>query len=143
MTTDKHRRHIHIDAPVADVFGYVESPDHIVATMPADHHATLGAVNRSADGEVVTYEIHFRELGRSRTTLVSREEFVANEGFVDRASAGPVRMFEVEADATGTTLTYAWDAPTWVKVLDAVFSHSDKDVERALATFKREIEAMR
>jgi hypothetical protein len=142
MTTDKHRRSIHIEAPVEAVFEYVENPGHIVAAMPEDHNATLGAVNRSADGAVETYEILYRELGRNRTTLVTREEFVANERLVDRTSVGPVRILEVEADDNGTTLTYAWDAPTWIKVLDAVFSHSDKDVERSLATFKHEIEAL-
>lgn len=41
-----------------------------------------------------------------------------------------------------TTLTYGWGASQRMKVLDALFVHSDRDAENALATFKREIEAL-
>lgn len=63
-----------------------------------------------------------------------------DERLVDRTSAGPVRILSVEPDGAGTTLTYAWDAPMWIKVLDAIFSHSDDDVEDSLVFFKHEIE---
>jgi len=143
MASTKHTRRIHIDAAAEDVFYYVEDPAHFVAAMPADHHASVGAVNRSAEGVVTTYEILYRELGRNRTTVVTRGECVANERIVDRASAGPVHMLTLQPDATGTTLTYAWDAPKLLKMLDVLFGHSDKDAENALATFKREVEALR
>ena len=49
-------------------------------------------------------------------------------------------MLTVEPDATRTTVTYAWDASTVMKMLDALFIHSDKDAEDLQATFKREVE---
>lgn len=72
MASTKHTRSIHIDAAVEDVFHYVEDPAHFVAAMPPDHHASVGAVNRSAEGVVTTYEILYLELGRHRTTVVTR-----------------------------------------------------------------------
>lgn len=51
-------------------------------------------------------------------------------------------MLTVEPDATGTTLTYACDASKLTKLLDALFVHSDKDAENALARFMREVEAL-
>lgn len=47
-----------------------------------------------------------------------------------------------EPDDTGTTLTVTWDASTLMKMLDAVFMHGDKDMDTAMATFKREVEAL-
>ena len=55
---------------------------------------------------------------------------------------GVVWTCSFEPDDTGTTLTVVWDASTLMKMLDAVFSHGDKDMNIALATFKREIEAL-
>ena len=52
-----------------------------------------------------------------------------------------MHLLTVEPDATGTTLTYGWGASQRMKVLDALFVHSDRDAENALATFKREIKA--
>jgi hypothetical protein len=91
---------------------------------------------------VTTYECKYRELGMHLTAVFTREEYVINGRIVDHSSAGPVFTLTVEPDATGTTLTFAWDAPTLMKMLDAVFVHSDKDIESALATFKREVEAL-
>lgn len=142
MTSAKHTRSIHIDAAVNDVFRYLEDPAHFVAAMAANHHAAVGSVNQSSEGVVTSYEILYRELGRNRTTVVNREEYVANERIVDHAAAGPVHILRLEPDATGTTLTYAWDGPKLMKVLDALFGHSDRDVESALATFKCEVEAL-
>lgn len=53
-----------------------------------------------------------------------------------------MHILTVEPDATGTTLTYGWGASQLMKMLDALFVHSDRDAENALATFKREIEAL-
>lgn len=51
-------------------------------------------------------------------------------------------MLTLVPDTAGTTLTYAWDASRLMKVLDALFVHSDKDAADALASFKREVEAL-
>jgi hypothetical protein len=137
----KHERSIHVDAAVEDVFRHVEDPAHFVAALAPGHHATLGAVNRTADGSVSSFEFRYREVGRERTALVTREEYVPHRRLVNRTDVGPVHVFTVEPDGTGTTLTYGWDAPRWMKALDAIFVHSDRDVERALAFYKGEIEA--
>ena len=142
MATDKHTHSIHIDAPVEKVFHYVEDPAHFVAAMPEESNITLGAVRRTPEGAVSTYEIKYRELGMHLTGVFTREEYVVNERIVDHSSMGPIFTFSVEADDSGTTLTASWDASTLMKMLDAVFFHGDKDIERALATYKVEIEAL-
>jgi uncharacterized protein YndB with AHSA1/START domain len=141
--TGKHERSIHIDAPADRVFHYLEDPAHIIAAMAENHHATPGTVTRTADGAVDRYECHFHEAGRRRTTVLTREEHVPHRRIVDRADAGPVHIFTLEPDDSGTTLRYGWDAPRFLKVLDALFAHSDRDCERALRIYKREIEALR
>jgi len=136
-----HTQH-HFDAPAEKVFHYVEDPAHFVAAMPEEDHSTVGAVNRTPEGAVSTYEIKYRELGMHLTGVFTREEYVANERIVDHSSLGVVITFSVVADDSGTTLTASWDASTLMKMLDTAFFHSDKDVERALATYKSEIEAL-
>lgn len=142
MASEKHTHSIHIDAPVEKVFRYVEDPVHFAAAMPEEDHITLGAVNRTPEGNVSTYEINYRELGMHLTAVFTREEYVVNERIVDHSSMGPIFTFAVEADDSGTTLTTSWDASTLMKMIDAVFFHGDKDIDRALATYKLEIEAL-
>jgi len=102
----------------------------------------VGAVHRTPEGVVTTYECKYRELGMHLTATITREEYVVNERIVERSSLGVVWTCSFEPDATGTTLTVAWDASTLMKMLDAVFYHSDKDIDTELATFKREVEAL-
>lgn len=142
MASAKHTRSIHIDAPVEKVFHYLEDPAHFIAAVQDESHITLGAVHRTPEGAVTTYELKYRELGMHLTAVVTREEYVVNERIVDHSSMGPIFTFSVEADDSGTTLTASWDASTLMKMLDAVFFHGDKDIERALATYKVEIEAL-
>ena len=145
MASAKHTRSIHIDAPVEKVFHYLEDPAHFIGAMPEESHGpppTVGAVHRTPEGVVTTYECKYRELGMHMTAVLTREEYVVNERIVDHSSMGPVFTFSVEADDAGTTATLSWDASKLMKMLDAVFFHGDKDVERGLATFKREVEAL-
>lgn len=76
------------------------------------------------------------------TAVLTREEYVPNERIADRSSYGPVFTVDVEAEATGTKLTIGWDASKIMKMLDAVFMHSDKDLDPALAHIKKEVEAL-
>ncbi|HZW43223.1 MAG TPA: hypothetical protein VFF32_02360 [Dermatophilaceae bacterium] len=99
-------------------------------------------MHRTPEGVVTTYECKYRELGMHLTATITREEYVVNERIVERSSLGVVWTCSFEPDATGTTLTVAWDASTLMKMLDAVFYHSDKDIDTELATFKREVEAL-
>lgn len=140
MASSKHTHSIHIDAPVEKVFHYVEDPEHFVAHM--SNGATVGAVERTPDGVVTSYQTKYRELGMHLTADFTREEYVVNKRIGDRSSLGVVFAFSFEPDDTGTTLTLAWDASTLMKMLDAVFFHGDKDVEAELAPLKREIEAL-
>ena len=145
MASAKHTRSIHIDAPVEKVFHYLEDPGHLIAGMEEASHGTpptVGAVHRTPEGVVTTYECKYRELGMHLTATMTREEYVDNERIVERSSIGVFWTCSVEPDDTGTTLTVVWDASTLMKMLDAVFFHGDKDVERGLATFKREVEAL-
>lgn len=141
-TTTKHTRSIHIDAPVENVFHYVEDPAHFVSWMPASAHATLGAVNRTPEGVVTTFEVKGSSLGMHFTAVFTREEYVVNQHIVDHSSQGPVFTHTVEPDATGTTLTTAWDSTRLDKALDAIWFHGDKRIEDAHATIKHEVEAL-
>lgn len=141
MASDKHTHGIHIDAPVEKVFHYLEDPANLMAGTPANQ-ATVEAVHRTAAGVVTTYECKYRELGLHLTSTITRAEHVVNERIVERSSMGVVWTLSFEPDDTGTTLTYAWDASKLMKMLDAVFIHSDKDMDTELANFKREVEAL-
>lgn len=141
MASDKHTHSIHIDAPVQKVFDYLEEPSHLMAGAPGDD-VTVETVHRTPEGAVTTYECRYRELGMHLTATITRVEYVADKRIVERSSMGVVWTLSFEPDATGTTLTYSWDASTLMKMLDAVLLHSDKDMPAELATFKREIEAL-
>jgi len=67
MTSNKHTHSIHIDAPVTRVFHYLEDPAHFIAAMPWESHgthATVGAVQRTPEGVVISYENRFGENGK-------------------------------------------------------------------------------
>ncbi|MXP23124.1 SRPBCC family protein [Gordonia sp. HNM0687] len=146
MTTSaKHTHSIHVDAPVETVFDYVADPAHFVdamSTMTADSDIVLGEVDRTPNGGVTGYEVKHRELGMHLTTTITREECVPNERLVDHASLGMEHMFTVAPDDTGTTLTYAWDSSRLMKMIDAVFYHTDRHVDEGLEKIRKEIEAL-
>jgi Polyketide cyclase / dehydrase and lipid transport len=145
MASSKHTHSIHIDAPVKKVFHYLEDPGHLIAGMEEASDGTpptVVAVHRTPEGVVTSYECKYRELGMHLTATITREEYVDNERIVERSSMGVVWTCSFEPDDTGTTLTVVWDASKLMKMLDAVFFHGDKDMDIALATFKREVEAL-
>ncbi len=145
MTTSaKHTHSIHVDAPVEKVFSYIEVPAHFVAAMagPEDTDIVLGEVDQKPDGEVTSYEVKHREFGMHLSTTLTRAEYVPNERLVDHASLGMTHMFTVEPDDAGTKLTYAWDASKLMKMIDATFYHTDKQIDELLENVKKEIEAL-
>ncbi|NMM23823.1 MAG: SRPBCC family protein [Phycicoccus sp.] len=142
MAPAKHTRNIHIDAPVAKVFHYLEDPAHFVGGIPAKAHATLGAGEWTPEGVVTDYEVKFRELGMHFTAVFTREEYKVNQRIVDHSSQGPVFTLSVEPDASGTTLTTNWDSSTLDKMLDAIWFHGDKLIEDEFATIKHEVESL-
>jgi hypothetical protein len=142
MTPVKHTRTIHVDAPVDVVFRYIEDPGHLVDVLPARLHAALGVVSRTPEGTVARYDVTFSEFGMHLTSVFTRDEHVAGVRIVDHSSLGPVSEYAVEPDATGTVLTFGWDASRLMTMLDAVSWHSEKDVENALVTIKQRVEAL-
>ncbi len=142
MSTTKHTRSIHIDAPVETVFHYVEEPAHLIAGMPDSINAKIGAVNLTPEGVGTTYECKYRELGMHLTSVFTREQYEVNQRIIDHSSLGPVFTMTFEPEDAGTRLTYAWDASRVMKMLDAVFFHGDKEIEEELAFLKRGVEAL-
>ena len=142
MSSDKHTRSIHIDAPVEKVFGYIEDPANFLAAMPEKNQATLESVNRNPDGTVATYEGRFRQAVMHFSVTYTREEYVPNERIVDRNSIGVVFIWTVEADAAGTTLALGADTSKLMEVIDKVFFHGEKHLHEALAKIKEAVEAL-
>ena len=140
--TLRHQRSIHVDAPAEKVFDYLSDPVNFVAGLAADHHVRVVQVHRAPDGSVLSFEATYRELGRDKPMTCKPEKSVPHRQIAYHSSAGPVHVFSLEPDPEGTTLSYGWDGPRLLKVLDAVFAHTDKDVEKALAIHKRAVEAL-
>lgn len=142
MTSAKHTHSIHIDAPVEKVFAFIAEPKNLMETYAAADQATVVHVAQNPDGTVASYKVKYRELGMHLTAEMTREEYLANERFTDHSSMGPVWSVTVAPEGAGTTLTFAWDASRLMKVLDAVFFHSDKDFGPALEAVKKEVESL-
>jgi hypothetical protein len=50
MATRKHTHDIQIDAPVEEVFGYIEEPDHFIAACPQTTTPASGQFNARRTG---------------------------------------------------------------------------------------------
>jgi len=142
MTSAKHTHSIHIDAPVEKAFAFIAEPKNLMETYAAADQATVVQVTQNPDGTVATYKVQYRELGMHLTAEMTREEYLANERFTDHSSMGPVWSVAVAPDGTGTTLTFTWDASRLMKLLDAVFFHTDKETGPALEAVKKEVESL-
>ncbi|WP_062526199.1 SRPBCC family protein [Demequina rhizosphaerae] len=142
MVASKHHHVIGVDAPPGKVFAYAADPAHLIAAMPEANRPELVEVARTEDGVVKSFTVEYRSVGMHRRAVFTREEYVPGERIVDHSSVGPVFTYAVKPEGKGTTLSFDWDAARWLKALDAVFTHSDRDIDDALATYKREIEAM-
>ena len=143
MSSAKHTHSVHIDAPVEKVFGYLEEPAHFLTVFPEKNQVTLETVNRNPDGTVATFQSKYRQTGMHLTADWTREEYVPNERIADRNSMGILFTWTVEADASGTTLTSSWDASKLMKMLDAVFFHTDKkEADEMLTRVKEAVEAL-
>jgi len=148
MTTTKHQKSVHVDAPVEKVFDYVKDPVHFYDAMPAGKHekVVLGDVKVAPEGVGTTYKWTAREFGvKVLSGVMTREEYVVNERIVDRSSTGPIWTWTVEPDGTGTTLTLAYEHSSKIPLvgqgLDKVMWNGDKDLETMLAADKEAVEA--
>lgn len=116
MGSTTHKRDVHIDAPVERVFEYVKVPEHL--------------------GRAFFITIH---------GVVTRQEYVPNERFVDHSSTGVTWTYTTAPDETGTMLSLACEVSSKVpvvdKVEDALFWKGDRELDKWLAAYKRAIEA--
>lgn len=145
MTTTTHKRSIHIDAPVERVFDYVKDPQKYFDAW-FESTSKITDIKIAEEGVGTTYEwttsvLHFFHING----VMTRQEYVPNQRFVDRSSTGPVWTYTFEPDQTGTTLSIEFDLSSKVpfadKVLDSVAWDGDRDLDSLLANLKKAIEA--
>ena len=146
MTTTRHVRSIHVEAPVETVFDYVKDPAHFYDAMPGRMRSKLKAVNMTPEGVGTTYEwLQGHLAGFELVGVITRQESVDNERIVDSSSTGPVWTWTFEPDGDGTSLTLAFEYSTKIpymdKVVDAIAWRGDRDVDAILATIEDKVEA--
>jgi hypothetical protein len=148
MTTTRHRESTHINAPVAKVFEHVKDPAHFYEAMPerGGSGGTLRAVHMTPEGIGTTYEFVAGHIaGFQLVGVLTREEYVVNEHFVDRSSTGPEWTWTVEPEGDGTRLTLTFEYSTKIpgidKVIDAIAWRGDADLQAMVATIKETVEA--
>ena len=148
MTATKHERSVHIDAPVATVFAYVEDPEHFMAAFLTEEerrHTAAVDISMTPEGVGSTVRLAGRMLHLFHIEwTVTREEYVPNERIVDHVPAGKL-IYSFAPDADGTTLTLAFEwtfnLPVVGDAIDRVSWNGDRDLEHALTELKRAIEA--
>ena len=145
MSTTRHVKSIHVDAPVETVFAYVKDPYHFYDAMPDSMRAKLKAVDVTPEGVGTTYEWVVGHLaGFELVGVVTRKESVVNERIVDSSSTGPVWTWTLEPDGDDTSVTLAFEYSTKIpfvdKVIDAIAWRGDRDVDAILAAIKNEVE---
>ena len=148
MTTTKHSASVHIEAPVEQVFQHVADPAHFYEAMPKKMRPGSGlrAKLMTPEGVGSTYEwVTGHIAGFEIVGVLTRQEYVVNERFVDKSSTGPVWTWTVEPDDDGTRLTvtmeYSTKIPGINKVIDLIAWRGDADLEAMLAAFKEKVEA--
>ncbi len=139
MATVTHKRSIHIDAPVEKVFDFVKDPHNFYTVMsraPGSRltghvKAELTDVSMKPDGRVgSTWSFRGALFIYHFTAVFNREEFVTNERIADRnPDIGSTWTSTFEPDATGTTMSLAFDYDTKValvgKVEDVIYWNGD------------------
>lgn len=145
MTTTMHKRSVHIDAPVETVFEYVKDPQHMWVGFADEKKApVMTDVAMTSEGVGSTYTWNTDVLFFHVHGVMTREESVANKRIVDRSSTGPVWSYDLEPDQSGTKLTlgyeYSTKVPMMDKALDSVLWKGDRDIDRMLDGYKKEIE---
>ena len=146
MSTTTHKRSVHVDAPVETVFGYVKDPRHFVNAMAGREVGDrITDITLTPEGVGSTYTWQSGTFVFHLHGVMTREEYISNERIADHSSTGPVWTFTFEPDPAGTTLTLAFEWSTRVplmdKAVDFVAWNGDRDIDRILATLKKEIEA--
>ena len=148
MTTTKHSGSIHIDAPVERVFDHVKEPAHFFEAMPKRMRSggVPRAVHMTPEGVGSTYEwVAGHIAGFQLVGVITRDEYVVNESFVDRSSTGPEWAWTVEPEGNGTRLTLTFEYSTKVpgidKLIDAINWRGDADLQTMVTTIKETVEA--
>ncbi|MFC7135811.1 SRPBCC family protein [Halobaculum litoreum] len=110
MVTVSHT--VRVDAPVEDVFGYVDEPEHHVEMTPS-----IAAVSNvePLDNGGKRLEYTYEMVGVSLTGTMETPEYVENERIVFELAgdlAGTLTWaFEADGDATRVTYTAEYDLP--------------------------------
>jgi hypothetical protein len=91
---------------------------------------------------VAGYKAKRHQLGVRISATYTRLEYVPNQRIVDHSSLGVDFTLAVEPDSTGTTLSVSWEVSRLMDMLDTVFVHSAKNVDRSLTKIKQEVEAL-
>lgn len=147
MTTTAHKRSVHVDAPADKVFDYVKDPRHFWSAFYGGERprSVVTDVNLTPEGVGSTYAWTGSLLAFHFSGVSTREEYVVNKRIVDRSSTGPVWTVMLEPDPTGTNLSmaveYSTKIPLMDKVIDYVTWRGDRDLDKALALIRRELEA--
>lgn len=143
MSTTRHTRSIHVDAPVEAVFDYVKDPHSQYAAFPqemtvSDQRLTHGM------GEGSTWKVKGHLLFIPVSGTVTRRECTPYERIVDQSSQSVVTTFTVEPDSTGTVLTILYEFSTKVPLLDKIGDRlewsGERDLDTWLGNFKAAIE---
>lgn len=150
MTMAVHKRSVHIDAPVEQVFDYVKDPQHYFEAWGDEFgsHTAVADVNVTPEGVGSTFKLMGRMLllFHAEWTL-TREEYVPNERIADRAWLGRLVTTLEPADPTGTTLSMAWEwapktqVPLIGDALDRFSWGGDETLDQVLAKLKKAIES--
>lgn len=148
MTTTRHSSSVHIEAPVEQVFQHVADPANFYEAMPQKMHPRQGirAKHMTPEGLGSTYEwVAGHIAGFELVGVLTREEYLANERFVDRSSTGPQWTWTVEPDGDGARLTVTFEYSTKIPgintLIDLIAWRGDADLEAMLATIKEKVEA--
>lgn len=145
MSSTKHTRSIHIDAPVEQVFDYVKDPQKQWDAYELGGKSTLVMEDIAPDaGKGSTWKWHGHLMFIPMHGTSTREEYVPNERIVDVSSTGVAYSFAFDPDDTGTTLTMEVEVSSKVPLLDKIEDKiawkGDKDLDTWLGNFKKAIE---
>lgn len=146
-TTMMHKRSLHIDAPVAKVFSYVEDPYRFMSAFPERDRAHTGIAEVKLTPEGVGST--FRMVGRifllfHMEWVFTREIYEKNRRILDRSNTGGVFDYTVEKEGAGTllTLAFGWTSPIpfGAEVVDRISWNGDEDLDEMLTNVKKSIE---
>jgi carbon monoxide dehydrogenase subunit G len=142
MATTTFTRSIEIDAPVSDVFAFVEDPERLFTAWPMA--VSVGNVELAAGGVGSRYEwTGGKEWGVTLSGTIHRDAYVPGNRIVDRSSTGSTWRWSVQPEGSGTRLTVTVDhsARRLREGLDTnVMRMTGRDLEDMLSMIREKLE---